>query len=256
MGAVVRHIFALCLSGPSTRRIATHLTAEGLPTPSQRHPDYQTSKKPLLGLSGHPTVRGILTNTAYIGQAVWGSRENVTKTTRGPRPESEWVRLTVPAIIDAETFHAAQTALQYHRAIATRNRKYAYLLCGGRLRCGRCGRGKTGICRKPDNSYYRCNSYHYIIDPVLRCPGVLRADVVESQVWAAVVRALDQPELISTALCTAEARQPHAGHDDRLEKRLRPTPRHGTLGTLALYGEGHRISASVDMHCIVPLHHV
>ena len=142
------------------------------------------------------------------------------------------------------------------RAIATRNRKYAYLLCGGRLRCGRCGRGKTGICRKPDNSYYRCNSYHYIIDPVLRCPGVLRADVVESQVWAAVVRALDQPELISTALCTAEARQPHAGHDDRLEKRLRPTPRHGTLGTLALYGEGYRISASMDMHCIVPLHHV
>jgi hypothetical protein len=51
-------------------------------------------------------------------------------------------------------------------------------------------------------------------------------------------------------------RQPHAGHDDPLEKRLRPTPRHGTLGTLALYGESRLISASVDMHCVVPPHHV
>ena len=47
-------------------------------------------------------------------------------------PESEWIRLTIPPILDAETFHAAQAALQQHRAIATRNRKHAYLLCGGR----------------------------------------------------------------------------------------------------------------------------
>jgi hypothetical protein len=116
-----------------------------------------------------------------MGQAVWGTYENASKTTRRRRPESEWVRLAIPPVIDAETFRAAQAALPHHRAIATRNRKYASLLSGGRLRCGRCGRGMTGICRKPDNRYYRCNSHRYLMDPTLRCPGVLRADMVESE---------------------------------------------------------------------------
>jgi hypothetical protein len=149
-------------------------------------------------------VRGILTNPAYIGQAVWGTHENLTKTTPRRKPESEWVRLTVPPIVEAETFHAAHAALQQHRAPAIRNRKYDYLLCGGRLRCGRCGRAMTGICRKSGIRYYRCNSHHYLMDPSLRCPGVLRADVVEAQVWAAVVRLLEQPELIATEVARQE----------------------------------------------------
>jgi hypothetical protein len=64
----------------------------------------------------------------------------------------------------------------------------------------------TGICRKPDNRYYRCNSHHYIMDPALRCPGVLRADVVKSEVWAAVVRVLDQPQLIMTEVTRQQVR--------------------------------------------------
>jgi site-specific DNA recombinase len=202
--ALVQRIFALCLSGLSTRKIATQLTAERIPTPSQRHADPRTDTKPPLGVWGHPTVRGILTNPAYMGQAVWGTHANLTKTTRRRRPESEWVHLTVPPIVDTETFHAAQAALQQHQALAIRNRKYDYLLCGGRLRCGRCGRGTTGICRKSGIRYYRCNSHHYLMDPSLRCPGVLRADVVEAQVWAAVIQVLEQPELIATEVARQE----------------------------------------------------
>jgi site-specific DNA recombinase len=57
--------------------------------------------------------------------------------------------LTIPAIIDEQTFQAAQRSLQHHRGIATRNRKHDYLFLGGRLRCGRCGRHMTGACWKP-----------------------------------------------------------------------------------------------------------
>jgi site-specific DNA recombinase len=70
--ALVRRIFTLCLSGLSTRKIATQLTVERIPTPSQRHMDHRTHKKPPLGVWGHPTVRRILTNPAYMGQAVRG----------------------------------------------------------------------------------------------------------------------------------------------------------------------------------------
>jgi site-specific DNA recombinase len=121
--------------------------------------------------------------------------------------------LTVPPILDADTFHAAQAALQQHRAIATRNRKHAYLLCGGRLRCGRCGRGMTGICRKSGTRYYRCNSHHYLMERALRCPGVLRADVVEARVWAAVMRILEEPKLIEAEV----TRQESQAEDQRAE---------------------------------------
>ncbi len=203
--ALVRRIYAMCLSGLSTRRIAMQLTAERILTPSDRHRDHRTYKTLPVGVWGHQTVRKLLTNAAYLGEAVWGTRQNVTKTTRRRRPESEWVRLAITPILDAETFQAVQAALPRHRAVATRHRKHDYLFGAARLRCGRCGRGMTGICRKPAIRYYRCNSHHHIMDPALRCPGSLRADVVEPQVWAAVVRVLEQPELIAAEVTRQEA---------------------------------------------------
>ena len=98
-----------------------------------------------------------------MGQAVWRTHENLTKTTRRRRPESAWVRLTVPPILDADTFH--------------------------------------------------CNSHRHLVDRALRCPGVLRADVVEAQVWAAVVRILEEPELIAAEV----ARQEAQAEDQRAE---------------------------------------
>jgi hypothetical protein len=42
------------------------------------------------------------------------------------------------------------------------------------------------------------------MDRTLRCPVVLRADVVEAKVWAAVVRVLEQPELIAEEVARQE----------------------------------------------------
>jgi site-specific DNA recombinase len=203
--AIVRRIFTMCVSGMSTRKIAMQLTTERLPTPSERHNNHRTYKVLPAGVWGQQTVRQMLSNTAYRGEAIWGKQQNVTKTTRRRRPEHEWVRLAVPPIIDADTFDTAQQALRNHLRWASRNRRYDYLLLGGRLRCGRCGRGMTGICRKPNIRYYHCNSHSQLMDPALRCPGSLRADVVEPGVWGAVMRVLEHPELIAAEVARQEA---------------------------------------------------
>jgi site-specific DNA recombinase len=203
--AIVRRIFTMCINGMATRGIATQFTAERLPTPSERYRNRRTCKILPPGVWGQQTVRQILRNTAYKGEAIWGKQRNVTKTTRRRRPEHEWVRLAVPPIIDADTFEAAQQALRNHQRSASRNRKHEYLLFGGRLRCGRCGRGMSSLCRQSNIRYYLCNSQHQLMDPTLRCPGSLRADVVEPQVWDAVMRVLEHPELIAAEVARQEA---------------------------------------------------
>jgi hypothetical protein len=43
------------------------------------------------------------------------------------------------------------------------------------------------------------------MDRALRCAGSIRADVIEPQVWAAILRVLDQPELIAAEVARQEA---------------------------------------------------
>ena len=87
--ALVRRIFTMCVSGMSTRGIAMQLTAERLPTPSERHRNHQTYKVLPAGVWGQQTIRQMLSNTAYRGEAIWGKQQNVTRTTRRRRPEHE-----------------------------------------------------------------------------------------------------------------------------------------------------------------------
>lgn len=97
--AIVRRIFTMCINGMSTPGIATQLTAERLPTPSERSRNRRTCKVLPPGVWGQQPARQMLRNTAYKGDAIWGKQQSVTKTTRRPRPEHEWVRLAVPPII-------------------------------------------------------------------------------------------------------------------------------------------------------------
>jgi site-specific DNA recombinase len=240
--AIVHRMFSLCISGMSTRKIATQLTAERLPTPSERSRNRRTCKVLPPGVWGQQTVRQILRNTAYKGEAIWGKQQNVTKTTRRRRPEHEWVRLAVPPIIDADTFEAAQQALRNHQRLASRNRKHEYLLFGGRLRCGRCGRGMSSLCRQRNIRYYLCNSQHQLMDRSLRCPGSLRADVIEPEVWGAVMQVLEHPELIAAEVARQEARADEqraeiAGHIALIEAALAKCDREAQRWADAYAGE-------------------
>jgi site-specific DNA recombinase len=213
--ALVRRIFAMCLSGMSTYGITEQLSRERVPTPRERGTSGGRSRRRTPGVWNEASIYKILTNEAYTGCAYFGKYRCVSKTRRVRRPPTEWIAIPVPAIIDRETFDAAQRQLERNRALAMRNRKHEYLLSGGRFRCGRCGRTMTG--RTPPNGSrrYSCNSLRTPHDPEHTCRGSVAAEEVERQVWAAVVRVLEEPELIAAEV----AKQETTGEDQRAEIR-------------------------------------
>jgi site-specific DNA recombinase len=115
-------------------------------------------------------------------------------------PREEWIAVKVPAIIDAETFQAAQERLARNKIQAKRNRKREYLLIGGRLRCGQCGCAMYGATNPHGYSDYRCTrpTFHDVTAPHTKC--TTQGNALETTVWHAVERALRNPELITAEL--------------------------------------------------------
>jgi site-specific DNA recombinase len=212
--ALVRQIFAMCLSGMSTYAITEQLSRERVPTPRERGAAGGRSRLRTPGIWNEATVYKILTNEAYTGRAYFGKYRCTSKNTRVRRPPAEWIAIPVPAIIDRDTFEAAQWQLERNRALATRNRKHDYLLIGGRFRCGRCGRAMTARAPKGRRRYY-CNSLRTPHDHEHTCRGWAAAEDVECQVWAAVVRILEQPEVIAEEVHWQQA----TAEDQRAEVR-------------------------------------
>ena len=110
--AVVRDIYrALVEEQLSCRQITKRLNASKTPTPTGKNAVWQPA-----------TVRNILTNRVYAGQARYNYRQPVIpqyrkkeehrlqylKTGRSYRAESEWVWSDAPAIISVELFDKAQ----------------------------------------------------------------------------------------------------------------------------------------------------
>jgi site-specific DNA recombinase len=140
--AIIRRIFAMLLAHISVREIAAKLDAEGvLP---QRGTRWRTS-----------SLHTILRNKTYIGETAYNRRKRVADGGREVRPESEWIRLSVPAIIDVATFERAQAQLKRNSEVLSgRNDKRVYIL-RGLLRCGKC-RNRIHGCASHGHAYYRC----------------------------------------------------------------------------------------------------
>lgn len=207
---LVQRMFEMCLSGMPTRAIARHLTEACIPTYYDRHPEAGGRPKRLpWGVWGPGTVQSILTYEGYVGKVYWGKAKRVGKTRMSRQPRDEWIEVAIPAIIDEETFLAAQVQLRRNRERSPRNRKYEYLLVGGRLRCGRCGRTVTGAGTARGRRYYRCASRNAIVDRQLQCRGSLEANDVESRVWVAVERILNDPDVIQAEVARQHAEADH-----------------------------------------------
>ncbi|MBU0688434.1 MAG: recombinase family protein [Gammaproteobacteria bacterium] len=149
---VVRLIYRIYLNGLNGRalgikEIAKHLTAQGL---LMRGKPWSIQK-----------VHYTLSNTSYIGELFFNVRNFKEKVTR---PPSEWVKTTIPAIIDAKLFEdvrrlresrAPQSAGAVPKSISSP------ILLAGIIKCGVCGSrmslatGKGGAYR-----YYKCTNRH------------------------------------------------------------------------------------------------
>lgn len=178
----------------------------------------------------HSALAWILKNRLYAGRAQWGGLE-----------------ITVPAIIDPETFDRVQDALHSRRQhpgawTVTLDSTGDPFLLRGRLICGCCstpdtevflrseeisgrtgdrGRGKTG---RTGKRYYICRNKFAsrsdrIKEPAQPCalPSI-RADLAEERIWTLVMAELLDPERIRMHL--TEAADTHQLNAQRLRDRL------------------------------------
>lgn len=149
---IVKMIFDFIVKDKmGTARICKELNARGIPSPR--------AKKTWIVSSVHR----ILTNTIYKG-TIYSmkfryEKIGLNKKKRTLRPESEWIPIRVPAIVDEITWQAAQRQLKENKDHAKRNLKHDYLL-NGLVTCAKCGRAMVishSGCKKL-TSYYACLS--------------------------------------------------------------------------------------------------
>ena len=181
--AVVRRIFKEYLEGEGLTGLAGKLNREGMLSPKQ----YKIRKGILKGKEGETyswtpgTVRQILRNRIYIGEASSGAYKNgpLGSGKRIYVPESGRIRVEdahMP-IIDKEVFHKAQERM------GTKNTGKGHdFLLKGLVRCGECGRtmGK-------EKKWFRCRYQGFTAHEKV---GSVLEEGLESVVWEAVRKAL------------------------------------------------------------------
>ena len=206
---VVRAMYrALVEEQLSCRQITKRLNASHTATPTGKNHVWQVA-----------TVRNILTNQVYAGQARYNYRQSVVpqyrktaehqlrslKTGRSYRAESAWIWSEAPALITVELFDKAQRQLR--RNVATARKMYQptsgrYLL-RTLVKCGECGLGMVGIrhlspCKKYDYLYYECAGHAPLtVGRPTKCPATLvRAERLDTVVWQTLEQLLRNPSMI------------------------------------------------------------
>jgi site-specific DNA recombinase len=158
------------------------------------------------------SVHGILTQTAYIGQAYYNRKRILPETLGTPRqtgrgkrkaaqfelrPEDEWIELKVPPLVEFNAWQGAQERLKMNQKFSQRNNKSNFYLLRGLVVCGTCGYTMQG--RTQDGRlYYSCRSNQKHPDlPRHSCNAA--GQVLESIVWEAITGLLQNPEQIAAA---------------------------------------------------------
>jgi site-specific DNA recombinase len=196
---VVRAIFrAYADERRSMRQIAHDLHDRGVPSPTG---------KPTWGVS---TLGRLLHNEAYIGTVYYNRRESLDgngprgtrtrKTRYRERPREEWIAITVPAIIDPDTFARSQQVSRENPKWNPRGAEPGAWLLRGLIECGHCGvganchkmRGRNGT----HHRYYYCRNHDILRagGEQHRCPERnIRANELDDYVFQQVRQALLDP---------------------------------------------------------------
>jgi len=203
--AVVRLIYQWYTRGDGNRKtltqraIAVKLSEAGIETPS---PAVGQRKKESHIWSAS-TIRHILLSETYKGVFVYRHNKG--------RGNEETFRIEVPAIVDAATWNAAQVQRERNQGKARRNAKHYDYLLSGLVTCGECGTKMYGASlRKCNSFYYRCAamSRHYKgLEERVCCAKMIRAEVLEAAVWAALRDRLEHSDTLEGDLREAQRRE-------------------------------------------------
>jgi site-specific DNA recombinase len=204
---VVQELFAAYAAGGVTlHTLAAQLTARRVPTPTGR-PIWRST-----------TIRNLLTNPAYKGQAAsgrlrtaparrrWSALAPVGKgaSTR-VHPPQEWITVAVPALVAAEQFDLVARRLATNQRAARRSTTHPYLL-RGLVSCGVCRLSCSGVTRTASDTryrYYRCRGKQARVSSgrASCCPArFIPASQLDELVWADLCAVLEQPQLVAQAL--------------------------------------------------------
>jgi site-specific DNA recombinase len=167
------------------------------------------------------TVRGILRNPAYTGNACSGRTRPVTARRRKsalkpvgpgyssePTPVEEWITIPVPAVIDRETFELAQQRLDQNKQMARRNNTAHNYLLRGLVSCAQCQLACTGRVAHPGYAYYICRGRTEALLAVKgeRCTArYAPARQLDDLVWQDLCQLLRNPPVIVHELQRAQA---------------------------------------------------
>jgi len=190
---IVKLIFNLYLELSSICGVAKALTKKGI--------------KPPQGIAWRQSsLKRILTDESYIGttyfnktQAIEGYRNEkkyrkLVNSRRRRRDKNEWIPISIPPILNKETFTTVQKLIKKnHRA---NNQKYPYLLSGGLIRCIKCGSTIAGsMCH--GFSAYRCNnrSRRFPFPKDCKSPQI-SGKKLENAVWNSIYKAIMNPQIL------------------------------------------------------------
>jgi Recombinase/Recombinase zinc beta ribbon domain len=193
---VVRSMYRLRVAGWSYERVATKLTAEGIPAPAV--------------VAGHKrqgdrwhasTERLIVQDRAYMGQGQWFKTTYVRddhgrRLRRRAAGEQEPTDVAYPPLVTEEEWHAANKPDETTRACAVRATADSYLFYGGMVRCALHGTAMTGSRGNRAVRYYRCQRR---IHPGGRVAHGVRAQPLEEAVWQTICAAMLDEELMVAA---------------------------------------------------------
>jgi site-specific DNA recombinase len=187
----------------SIRQIAKRLSRENIPTP--------------MGNTrwGESSVHKILRRDAYLGtlhynRSKWeissGADGQPVRYKKLSRPKSEWIAITIPSIIDRETFERSQARHGKNQQFSPRNLKREQWLLRRLLRCERCGYRCACVTAKKTTRrpqlqlhYYRCGGQGRLSARPTCRPNHYCSQPVDDLVWKEIRRHLLNPELLLKA---------------------------------------------------------
>jgi|SRR5579872_1491997 len=183
--AIVRQVFQWAAGGMSLRAIATKLNESGI------QPRFATRW-------GKSSVTRLLKNETYIGQAHYNRHKRTQPktpdaahklrhskyTSLRERPESEWITIPTPAIIERSLFERVADNLHRNRQDFSGRPSRRYLL-RGLVWCGKCGMRMHG---DPNHGTpcYRCIGRDRLRFEGSRCSAHANAARLDTAVWKAV----------------------------------------------------------------------
>jgi site-specific DNA recombinase len=180
---IVRLIFKWYVDGDehgkrlSAGTIARRLSEMHVPTPGELNRGYH--RKRGAGMWSACKILEIIMHEVYAGVWHFGVHIGYTRKTH---PIDEQIAVSVPAIIERETWERAQAQRERNKALSFRNNKRDYLL-RGLIKCV-CG---FALCGRyySKHRYYNCNwrSNHHSVETRTCWARAVRADAIEADIW-------------------------------------------------------------------------